>query len=449
MRIQNYNKFLNTLDNNQNSLNSNKETKLEEIKRILKTEEDIKREIDRIIDTIENNFKLSQMQSPNITGQTQNDTALYNIEDDNPNKYIDYYLNKTPTIQFYNVKHRPVACFIPTPSQPPIIKEHINIEADINNITDILNLIDTYKIDPTIQYNIDMVALHSIKEPLTALNNMIGMKQLKNNIVDQILYFVQQLHKNKNASGEFLHTVIYGPPGTGKTEIAKLMGQIYSKIGILSKGTFKKVTRSDLIAGYLGQTALKTRDVIKDALGGVLFIDEAYALGNPEKKDSFAKECIDTLCEALSDNKENLMVIIAGYEQELKESFFSFNQGLESRFTWRFKTDEYNGDDLYNIFVKMVVDIGWEIESETKISAEWFKQNKDYFQYFGRDIETLLSKTKIAHSRRVFCLPEKDKKKITLKDLDKGLEIFLRNDDVKNRKNDKEMKRYLYNTLYS
>jgi hypothetical protein len=165
MRIQNYNKFLNTLDNNQNNLNSNKETKLEEIKRILKTEEDIKREIDRIIDTIENNFKLSQMQSPNITGQTQNDTALYNIEDDNPNKYIDYYLNKTPTIQFYNVKHRPVTCFIPTPSQPPIIKEYINIEADINNITDILNLIDTYKIDPTIQYNIDMVALHSIKEP--------------------------------------------------------------------------------------------------------------------------------------------------------------------------------------------------------------------------------------------------------------------------------------------
>ena len=76
----------------------------------------------------------------------------------------------------------------------------------------------------------------------------------------------------------------------------------------------------------------------------------AYALGNPEKKDSFAKECIDTLCEALSDNKENLMVIVAGYEKELKDSFFSFNQGLDSRFTWRFKTDDYTAEDLYNIF---------------------------------------------------------------------------------------------------
>ena len=227
------------------------------------------------------------------------------------------------------------------------------------------------------------------------------------------------------------------------------MGKIYSKIGILSKGTFKKVTRGDLIAGYLGQTALKTKDVIKESLGGVLFIDEAYSLGNPEKRDSFAKECIDTLCEALSDNKEDLMVIIAGYEKELKESFFAFNQGLDSRFTWRFKTDEYKEEDLYKIFCKMVKDIGWELDTNSKITVDWFKKNKDYFQFFGRDIETLLSKTKIAHSRRVFCLPETEKKKIILKDLDKGLEIFLVNDDIKNRKDEKDMKRYLYNTLYS
>ena len=116
----------------------------------------------------------------------------------------------------------------------------------------------------------------------------------------------------------------------------KIIGKIFSKLGILSKKYFKKVTRADLIAGYLGQTAIKTRDVINEAKGGVLFIDEAYALGNPEKRDSFAKECIDTLCEGLSDNKDNLMVIIAGYEKELKDCFFSYNQGLDSRFNWRF-----------------------------------------------------------------------------------------------------------------
>jgi DNA-binding transcriptional regulator WhiA len=143
------------------------------------------------------------------------------------------------------------------------------------------------------------------------------------------------------------------------------------------------------------------------------------------------------------------MVIIAGYEKELKESFFAFNQGLDSRFTWRFKTDEYTAEDVYQIFIKMVNEIDWEIDPNSKITADWFKKNKDYFQFYGRDIETLLAKTKIAHSRRVFCLPETDKKKITLKDLDKGLEIFLRNDDIKNRKDEKEMKRDMYKTLYS
>ena len=442
-RITNYNKFLNTLDKN-----NLKKGRLDEFKKTLNTEEDIKKEIDIIIERIVNNFSLNNISGSNFTGQSTNDIKMSYIEPNDPNKYIDF-LNQNLNVKFYK----------PIPNTSPIsrkndeinitIRETINIEVEINNISDILTLIDTYNIDPAIKYNIDMKALHNIKEPLDELNNMIGMKDLKNNIVDQILYFVQKLHKNENSSGEFLHTVIYGPPGTGKTEIAKIMGKIYSKIGILSKGTFKKVTRSDLIAGFLGQTALKTKDVIKEALGGVLFIDESYALGNPEKRDSFAKECIDTLCEALSANKENLMVIIAGYEKELKESFFSFNQGLDSRFTWRFKTDEYTAEDLCQIFIKMVKDIGWEIVADAKIMSDWFKKNKDYFHFSGRDIETLLTKIKIAHSRRVFCLPEKDKKRINLKDLDKGLEIFLKNDDIKNRKNEKEMKQYMYNTLYS
>ena len=447
-RINNFNKFLSTLDNPSRDLNPpKKENKLEEIRRTLKDEESIKKEIDKIIDNINNNFNLNNMSSSNFTGQNNNDIASSYIEPNDPNKYIDY-LNKNLNVKIYKITVPKTPPIIKKEEPPVEIKETINIEVEINNITDILKLIDTYKVDPSIKYNINIKALHSIKEPLDELNNMIGMKDLKNNIVDQILYFIQDLHKNKNESGEFLHTVIYGPPGTGKTEIAKIMGKIYSKIGILSKGTFKKVTRSDLVAGYLGQTALKTKDVIKEALGGVLFIDEAYSLGNPEKRDSFSKECIDTLCEALSDNKENLMVIIAGYEKELKECFFNYNQGLDSRFTWRFKTDEYTHEDLHKIFLKKVKDIGWELDDNSIISSDWFKKNKECFRFYGRDIETLLSKTKIAHSRRVFCRPETEKKKLTVKDLDKGFEIYLRNDEIKNKKEEEERKRYLYNSLY-
>jgi hypothetical protein len=362
----------------------------------------------------------------------------------------------------------------------------IDIDVEIKNIGDLIKLCNDYKLAENIEYNINMKALHKIKPDLIELNNMIGMKHLKESIVDQLIYYLQNLHlpifsnsKSVN-NGDFLHTVIYGSPGTGKTEVAKIIGRIYSNLGVIkskksssssssssssaslsprtlssilsdkkktsssssssssTRTKFKKVTRSDLIAGYLGQTALKTKDVIKDSLGGVLFIDEAYALGNTEKRDSFAKECIDTLCEALSDNKENLMVIIAGYEKDLKECFFNYNDGLDSRFTWRFKIDDYTSEDLRDIFIKKVNDYGWSVSEEIK--ASWFEKNIKYFKFYGRDMETLFSKTKIAHSRRVFCKPGNEKTKITMKDLENGFELFIRNEEVKNRVNEDGIK---------
>jgi SpoVK/Ycf46/Vps4 family AAA+-type ATPase len=474
--INNYNKFLSTLDQ---SISNKKNYTINTIpivqesceNTIIDMEQEMKNIIDKIIENLNNDFKEKDLSSSKFTGQTINDIVIANAAVNDPNEYKEYPYGDKNTIILNKVscckeqtqqmqqmqqmqqtqqRNKINTHFIPKePFNKIKIKEHIHIDAEINNVSDILKLIENYKADPSIKYNINMKALHNIKEPLEELNHMIGMNDLKTNIVDQILYFVQELHKDKSSGGDFMHSVIYGPPGTGKTEIAKIMGKIYSKIGVLTNGTFKKVTRSDLIAGFLGQTALKTKDVIKEALGGVLFIDEAYALGNSEKRDSFAKECIDTLCEALSDNKANLMVIVAGYENELKDCFFDYNQGLESRFTWRFKTDEYNFEDLYHIFLKKVKEIGWQIEDNSGITSEWFKKNKEYFKFYGRDIETILAKTKIAHSKRVFCKPENEKRKINLADLESGLKIYLKNEEVKNRKSDLEVKRYLYNTLYS
>ena len=182
--------------------------------------------------------------------------------------------------------------------------------------------------------------------------------------------------------------------------------------------------------------------LFKICLGGVLFIDEAYSLGNPEKRDSFAKECIDTLCEALSDNKDNLMVIIAGYEKELKECFFAYNQGLDSRFTWRFNTDDYNYEELFLIFKKKVVDIGWKID-EKEITKIWFQDKMDKFKFYGRDIETLLAKVKIAHGRRVFCLPIEKKMIIKLKDLNNGFKVFIENNEKKDN-----MSEHVLNHMY-
>ena len=460
-RINNYNKFLSTLDNNKlekdavNVLLSKFNT-LDPCNNIIKNADSGKKaNIDNIVKEINRKF-------PKITENTINDKCCKD-----PNYYRDIKktnINKNENLILY-IKSGIMPLNLTKKSdkwkektgedskenkeqeKQVEIKETITIEEEINTISDLLRIIEIYKYDPSIKYNINIKALHNIKEPLTQLNNMIGLHTLKTNIVDQILYFAQDLHKG--SSIDFMHTVIYGPPGTGKTEAAKIMGKIYSKLGVLKKETFKKVTRSDLIAGYLGQTALKTQEVIKEALGGVLFIDEAYALGSSEKRDSFAKECIDTLCEALSDNKENLMVIVAGYEKELKDCFFSFNQGLDSRFTWRFKTDDYSAEDLHNIFIKKVKDIEWKIDEKSNISVDWFKKNKDYFKFYGRDIETLLAKCKIAHSKRVFCLPEIEKKKLVLKDLEKGFEIYIKNEEIKTRKDEIESKKQLYNSLYS
>ena len=336
----------------------------------------------------------------------------------------------------YDEKNKVSPFFLPTLMEEKKINikiKEININVELNTLNDILDLIEKYPLKIDVKYNINMKAIHDIKKPVQKLNNMIGMKKLKTNIIQQIIYFIQNLHINDNSkeNNDFMHTVIYGPPGTGKTEIAKIIGDIFSNIGILKKKTFQKVTRTDLIAGYLGQTAIKTTDIIKKSLGGVLFIDEAYALGNSEKKDSFAKECIDTLCEALSDHKNNLMVIIAGYEEDLNKCFFSYNQGLDSRFTWRFKTDDYNSEELFLIFKKKIKDIKWSLNE--KISYHWFEDKMEYFKFYGRDIENLLAKIKISHSKRVFCLTNDKKKIINLKDMNNGYNMFLENDEVKKR----------------
>jgi SpoVK/Ycf46/Vps4 family AAA+-type ATPase len=315
----------------------------------------------------------------------------------------------------------------------PKEKEKRTIETNVSSIEDLLKIIEENEYNNRYEYNIDLKGLHNIKEELFSLQKMIGMSELKTTIIHQLLYFIQRLHISSTGS-DFKHTVIYGPPGTGKTEVAKIIGKMYSKLGILEKSVFKKVTRSDLIAGYLGQTAIKTNNVIKDCLGGVLFIDEAYSLADSDKNssDSYSKECIDTLCEALSDHKDKLMVIIAGYKKELNETFFRVNKGMDSRFIWRFTIDSYDYKELMNIFVKLMDQHDWcwyDNDNELE-KLSWFERNKDSFVFFGRDMESLFTYVKISHGKRIYGKEEEYKKKITMEDLDAGYSIFLKNKEI-------------------
>jgi hypothetical protein len=310
-------------------------------------------------------------------------------------------------------------------------------EKKIETLQDLIHLAESYA--PFInrrkkpRWNLDLRRLYNMLPSLIKLNRMIGMRELKRTIVHLIVYYLQDF---ESSNSNMLHTVIEGPPGTGKTEVAKIIGEIYLGLGILQNKTFRIVRRSDLIGGYLGQTAIKTQKVIDEARGGVLFIDEAYSLGNPEGRDSYSKECIDTLNQNLTENKANFICIIAGYPNSLKESFFSVNHGLERRFPFRFMIEEYMPEELREIFLKIVEDNLWTIFENNiihNIPISFFETNKQYFIFNGGDMENLFQLVKISHSQRIYSLDSSVKKKITLTDLTNAFTLYLNNKNIKNR----------------
>ena len=375
-----------------------------------------------------------------------NDPYFSGIDYDNNRNPINMKIENTEKNGFYNLfsdskwneqnnydiwKQNHEISITPDEKKVEIPKQKITIDASINNLDDLLSIINNNVYYETNEYNIDLKSLTQIQPELEKLNKMIGMKDLKNSMLNQLLYFMQDLHIT-NKESDFKHTVLYGPPGTGKTEIAKIIGTMYSKIGILKNNVFKKVTRNDLVAGYLGQTALKTKKVIDECIGGVLFIDEAYSLANNYQEDGYSKECIDTLCEALSDHKDDLMVIIAGYEEDLNNSFFKANKGMESRFIWRFNIEQYNTHDLMEIFKKKINETDWVVEDNV-VNIKWFDKHKQDFKNYGRDMELLFSYLKIAHSRRIYGKAASLRKHITMEDLDAGYDMFMKNKKKENK----------------
>lgn len=273
--------------------------------------------------------------------------------------------------------------------------------------------------------NINSVMLWKITPHLDRLNNMVGMKKLKETVFFQVLYYLQNMHK-QNKNDEYLHTIIMGSPGSGKTTVAKIIGDIYRSIGVLSpKGKFRIAYRDDFVAQYLGQTAIKTRKLLESCIGGVLFIDEVYSLAPQNRdKDSFAKEALDTLTAFLSEHKNDFCCIAAGYKDDIYKCFFNMNKGLERRFPWYHEIDGYTSKQLTEIFLIKINNMNWEWRFDKTKLTKLLKENKEYFKYSGGDIETFLTKCKMMHSKRVFNLDKKYKFIITLEDLQETIEYM-------------------------
>ena len=242
----------------------------------------------------------------------------------------------------------------------------------------------------------------------------IKIKKLKNDV-----YYGFEIDGNRRfVLGDF--TV------THNTTVAKIIGKIYQNLEILSEtGEFKIAYRDDFVAEYLGQTAKQTRKLLKSCIGGVLFIDEVYALGPGQKdKDSFSKEAIDTITSFLSEHKNDFCCIAAGYDEDIKKCFFSVNKGLERRFPWVHKIEEYSSDNLTDIFLKMIKEAKWDVSNDKSDIVSLIEENKDMFINAGGDIETFFSKCKMFHSKRVFTLEKDHKFILTKEDMENAIKMI-------------------------
>ena len=203
----------------------------------------------------------------------------------------------------------------------------------------------------------------TLDELLAKLDKLVGLESVKAEI--RTLVNVARVHDMRRKEGLKVppagyHMVFVGPPGTGKTTIARLLGAIFHALGLLSKGHLTEVDRAELVAGYVGQTAIKTDAVVKEALGGVLFIDEAYSLAPDNSDQDFGREAIETLLKLMEDHREDLVVIVAGYRDRM-EKFLESNPGLRSRFTRFIDFPDYSPEELSLIFTRLTEEEGYTL----------------------------------------------------------------------------------------
>ena len=242
----------------------------------------------------------------------------------------------------------------------------------------------------TIQEDVPEETLEELLEKLNALIGLAGVKQEVTTLINMIKIKNIRDSRGLETANISKHLVFLGNPGTGKTTVARLLSKIYKQLGVLEKGQLIEVDRAGLVAGYVGQTALKTKEKIDEAMGGILFIDEAYTLS--KGGSDFGQEAIDTILKAMEDNRENFVVIVAGYPDSM-EQFLESNPGLKSRFNKKIMFDDYTEDELLRIFHAFCKPFGMKLSEEAecclKTYLHWLIQNKPENFANGREMRNL------------------------------------------------------------
>ncbi len=259
---------------------------------------------------------------------------------------------------------------------------------------------------------LEHTALKEIEEELGALVGMEEMKRMIKEIYAWIYVNKKREEMGLKARKQALHMMFKGNPGTGKTTVARLIGKLFQKMSVLSKGHLIEAERADLVGEYIGHTAQKTRDLVKKAQGGILFIDEAYSLGRGGEKD-FGKEAIDTLVKHMEDKQHEFILILAGYSREMNH-FLTLNPGLHSRFPLVIDFPDYNIDQLMDIAGRMLEEreytFSHEAEKKLRDHLIWVKAvlNPNSFSN-GRYVRNVIEKSVRAQAMRLLMLNSYDK----------------------------------------
>ena len=255
------------------------------------------------------------------------------------------------------------------------------------------------------------------KSGMEELNELVGLKTVKHDVEELIgLAKVRKMREEKGmkAVPMSLHLVFSGNPGTGKTTVARILGKLYKEIGILSTGQMIETDRSGLVAGYVGQTAIKTQKKIQEAMGGILFIDEAYMLN--QKDENFGQEAIDTILKAMEDHRDEFIVIVAGYTQLMKE-FVESNPGLKSRFNKFFEFPDYTVDELQQIFELQCKKYQYKLteEADKAVREEIIRLESEKGENFAnaREVRNLFEKIIANQAARVSALEEVDEEALS------------------------------------
>jgi stage V sporulation protein K len=265
-----------------------------------------------------------------------------------------------------------------------------------------------------------------LEDIMKELDELVGLDKVKQ-LVKEIQAFVaiqkKRQEENLLTEPQVLHMIFNGNPGTGKTTVARLLGKMFKAMKILQKGHTVEVERADLVGEYIGHTAQKTREQIKRALGGILFIDEAYSLARGGEKD-FGKEAIDTLVKAMEDHKDSLIVILAGYKDEM-EWFLQTNPGLRSRFPIRMEFNDYTIDELMQIARMMVEKRQYKFSSEAMSKFEKILTNSKNGIYYDKMGNARMVRNMIEKAIRRQAVRLVNQKKISREDL-----LYIKPEDV-------------------